>query len=191
MIISPKKILELNQKYNLIENLSERESKQPEGVGFDIRVGEIYSMSGSGYLGIEERRTPDIKKVADIKNGDKKFVLQPGDFVIVKTIEKVNLPSEKVVVEEGKEPTLIMIHIYARSTLHRSAIHFMGTKTDPGYSGELTFALANMGKSKFELELGARIVNIVFMQVIGDMHRAYEGQWKGGRVSTSGTEKQN
>ena len=67
----------------------------------------------------------------------------------------------------------------------------MGTKTDPGYNGELTFAMANLGGSKFEMDLGARVANIVFMQVIGDLHRAYEGQWKGGRVATGVLEKQN
>ena len=41
MIISAKKIIELNKKYKLIENLSERELT-PEDVGIDIRVGEVY-----------------------------------------------------------------------------------------------------------------------------------------------------
>jgi hypothetical protein len=42
MIISAKRILELNSEYHFIENLDKRELN-PEGVGFDIRVGEIYS----------------------------------------------------------------------------------------------------------------------------------------------------
>ncbi len=67
----------------------------------------------------------------------------------------------------------------------------MGTKTDPGYTGELTFALANLGNMEFRLELGARFANLMFVQVTGDVKRAYEGQWKGGRVSTEGKEKQN
>jgi len=180
----------LNEKHRLIDNLSEREHN-PEGVGFDIRVGEIYKMSGKGYLGVEQRKTPDIKKVADIKNGDKKFTLLPNQFVVIKTMESVNLPSKKIVVEKGKKPVHIMIHVYPRSTLQRSGILLMGTKTDPGYSGELTFAMANLGGSKFEMDLGARVANIVFMQVIGDLHRAYEGQWKGGRVGTGALEKQN
>ena len=95
MIISARRILELNEKYKLIENLSEREHN-PEGVGFDIRVGEIYKMSGKGYLGIEDRKTPDIKKVADIKNGDKKFTLMPNQFVVIKTMENVNLPLKRL-----------------------------------------------------------------------------------------------
>ena len=45
MIISAKKILELNKKYRLIENLAERELN-PEGLGIDVRVGEVYRLEG-------------------------------------------------------------------------------------------------------------------------------------------------
>ncbi|RLC76997.1 MAG: hypothetical protein DRI61_12310 [Chloroflexi bacterium] len=189
MIISAKKVIELNKKYNLIENLSERELT-PEGVGIDIRVGEVYKIEGEGYLGVIERKTPEVRKIADIRQGDEKIVLSPGEFVLVKTIEKVNIPGEKIVIEEGEEPAYLMLDVYPRSTLQRCGIYFMGTKTDPGYSGELTFALVNIGNSSFILELGARIANLVFKQVKGEICKPYEGQWKGGRVGTEGLEKQ-
>ena len=88
------------------------------------------------------------------------------------------------------EPMYLSLHVYPRSTLQRCGIYLMATKTDPGYTGELTFALSNLGNMPFRLELGARFANIVFLQVIGDIQRAYERQWKGGRVSTGGMEKQ-
>ncbi len=61
--------------------------------------------------------------------------------------------------------------------------------TDPGYFGELTFAMCNMGKCDFRLEMGARIVRMVFFEV-GEVFSQYRGQWKGGRVTTDGKEKQ-
>lgn len=189
MIISARKVMELNKKYKLIEKLSERELN-PEGIGIDVRVGEVYELRGEGYLGIDKRRTPDIEKIADIQRGDKKVTIKPGSLVLIKTIEKVNVPSEKIIVEEGKEPVFLMLDVYPRSTLQRCGVYFMGTKTDPGYFGELTFALANVGNSTFTLDLGARVVNLVFKQVIGDIYRAYEGQWRGGRVATEGLEEQ-
>jgi deoxycytidine triphosphate deaminase len=189
LIVSAKTVLELNEKYRLITNLAEREHS-PEGTGFDIRAGEIYRIKGDGYLGVEDRKTPDIEKVADVRKGDKRFVLMPGEFVLVKTMESVNLPPEKIAAEEGGKPAFLTIHIYPRSTLQRCGVFLMATKTDPGYSGELTFGMANMGESRFELELGARIANLVFVQVAGDLHRAYGGQWKGGRVSAEKVERQ-
>ena len=189
MIISAKKVLELNKKYKLIENLSKRELN-PEGVGLDIRVGEVYKIEGKGYLGVDIRKTPEVRKIADIRQGDKRVVLSPGEFVLVKTIEKVNVPSTKIVIEEDEDPIYLMLDVYPRSTLQRCGIYFMGTKSDPGYYGELTFGLVNIGNAPFELELGARIANLVFKVVKGDICRPYDGQWKGGRVGTEGFEKQ-
>lgn len=79
MIISARKIIELNKKYNLIENLSERELN-PEGVGIDVRVGEVYKLKGAGFLGVKERRTPEVEKIADAKQGDKKNHVEAGGF---------------------------------------------------------------------------------------------------------------
>lgn len=191
MILSTKMVLTLNKKYKLIENLSEREASNAEGVGMDLRVGEVYRLEGEGFLGVSERKTPEERKIADIKEGSKEIILEPGDYVLVKTMEKVNLPSDKIVIEEGAAPAHIMLDVHPRSTLQRCGIYFMGTKTDPGYSGELVFALTNLGRSSFRLEMGARIANVTFEQVAGDIVRPYDGQWKGGRVSAKKTEKQN
>ncbi|MDA2935634.1 hypothetical protein MYX06_00225 [Patescibacteria group bacterium AH-259-L05] len=189
MIISAKKIIELNKKYNLIENLDKRELT-PEGVGIDIRVGEVYKLKEKGYLGVEKRNTPDVEKIADIHRGDKKVILKPGDFVLIKTIEKVNVPGKKIVITKGRSPALLMLDVYPRTTLQRSGIYLRATKIDPGYFGQLIFGLANVGNQTFEFELGARIANLVFKEVVGGLSRAYEGQWQDGRVSTDGIEKQ-
>lgn len=189
MILSAKKILELNKNYRLIDNLSERELNNPEGVGIDIRVGEVFKLKGNGFLGVEERNSSDIELVADIKKGDKEIIIKPGDYLLVKTIEKITSPSEKVEVEDGRR-VYLMPDVYPRSTLQRCGIFLITTKTDPGYSGELTFALVNLSQCEFRLELGARIANIVFHEVVGELHRSYEGQWNSGRVNTSGKEKQ-
>ena len=190
MLISTLKVLELNKRYNLIENLDERETENPEGVGIDIRAGEFYKLTSEGYLGVKDRKSSDIEKIADIKKGDKEVIIKPKEYLLVKTIEKFNIPGEKIKLDEKSEPTYISLHVYPRSTLQRCGVYLMATKTDPGYTGELTFALANLSDKPFRLELGARIANIVFMQVAGDIQRAYEGQWKGGRVSTGKLEKQ-
>ena len=116
MIITPKKVLELNDQYHLITNLSEREKNQPEGVGFDLRIGEIFRIKGSGYLGAENRKTPDSIKVAEFTER-RKFTLKPGEFVLVSTIEEVNLPSEKIRVTKSAKPTHLAITIYPRTTL--------------------------------------------------------------------------
>lgn len=185
MTLSALKVLELNQKYKLIENLSDRELNNPEGVGIDIRVGEVYEIEGDGFLGVTERKMPNIKIIASTAKGDKEVVMNPGDYLLVKTIEKFNIPSEKVEIEKGVHKYLTPI-INPRSTLQRCGIGLFKTKTDPGYSGELTFGIANLGKQKFTFELGSRMFNVLIQEVTGDISRAYSGQNQGGRVTSDG-----
>lgn len=187
MVLTASKVLELREEHGLIENLADRELENPEGVGLDIRFGDVYRLEGDGFLDRDDRKTPETKKIIEEGSGNK-LVLEPGDYVLVKTLETVDVPSEKI--EVDGEETHLWLDVYPRSTLQRSGIYFKGTKTDPGYNGELIFALANLGPATFELQEGSRIANLVFKTSTGDLERAYEGQWKGGRVETGGTEEQ-
>ena len=64
MIIGPKILLHLVKTKNLVENLSKRELTEPEGAGFDLRLGEVHEIvGGKAFLGEEERETPKIKSI--------------------------------------------------------------------------------------------------------------------------------
>ena len=87
------KIITTCQDKKLVEGLSERELTNPEGAGFDLRLGEVYKISGEAFLGEEHRKTPDINSIEKFEAGRKKSIkIKPGDFYLVKTIEKINLP---------------------------------------------------------------------------------------------------
>ncbi len=93
MIIGPKKLLQLVKTKKLVENLAEREVINPEGAGFDLRLGELYKISGDAFIGIEERQTPKITLIAHYKKGKKtSHTIKPGEFYLMTTIEKVNTP---------------------------------------------------------------------------------------------------
>lgn len=194
MPLSAIKILELNPKYHLVEGLCERDLQNPEGVGLDLRVGEVYSLEGKdGFLGVDTRVTPNPIILANIdRDGNKRMTLKPGEFILVKTIETITAPAEKVLYEEGEPARYLMPHVYPRSTLQNCGVALYCTKTDPGYSGQLRFGVANHGTRNFDFELGARMFNIVFFPVFGELKRAYEGQWQGGkRAGIDKIEKQN
>jgi len=162
----------------LVENLSERELKNPEGAGFDIRIGELYEMKGRGFLGVEERETPKIKLVAKYDGKRcKKVFLKPRTYYLMKTIEKLNLPEN------------LLALFTPRSTLYRSGVYIFGGQTAPGYQGELTTGIYNFRNEKFELEMGSRVMHIMFFEVKGKTN-LYRGQWQGGRVTTKKKEKQ-
>lgn len=157
----------------LVENLCDRELQNPEGAGFDLRVGEVFTFEeGEAFLGENERHTPKTNSIARY-NQEKDVILKPGDFVLVKTIERVNLPDD------------IAAIFRPRSTLQRCGIGLFTATASPGYCGELTFGMYNFGKNNFRLELGARIVHIIFFKTTDNISE-YRGQWQGGRVSTEG-----
>lgn len=181
MILGINKLHQLIKDINLVDGLCGRELNNPEGAGFDLRLAEVYSIEGAGFLGVEKRETPKIELLA--KNDDSKneeenaYVFKPGEYYLVKTMETVNLPT-----------TLSGI-IFPRTTLFRSGLALFNGVVQPGYSGELTFGLANLGKSNIKVSFGARVVHITFHEVLGEGNE-YRGQWQGGRVATEGEEVQ-
>lgn len=178
MVLGIDKLLELVEKKQLVENLSERELKNPEGAGFDLRVGEIYKIKGVGFLGIEERSTPRAELIARyVPQEPKKVFLRGGVYYLLKTVENVNLPENILAISTP------------RSTLFRSGVYVFGGQVPPGYRGGLTMGIYNFRDQDFELEMGARVIHIMFFQVQGKTN-LYRGQWQGGRVSAPKKEKQ-
>ncbi|MCD4762011.1 hypothetical protein K8R32_03575 [bacterium] len=184
MIIGIKKLHELVRDNKLVENLCERELKSPEGAGFDLRLAEIFELDNKTdnyFLGINERNTPNVISVAindESKNEiENSFVFKPGKYYLIKTIERVNLPT-----------TLSGI-IFPRTTLFRSGLALFNGIVQPGYCGELTFGICNLGKSNIKISFGARVVHITFHEVLGEGNQ-YRGQWQHGRVATDGKETQ-
>lgn len=179
MVLGTKVLLKLVKEKKLVEDLSERELTNPEGAGFDFRLGEVFELSGKGFLGITERQTPEAKSIAKFNPMKKtSFVFKPHKYYIVKTIEKVNVPEDMAVL------------FRPRGTLFRCGAALYTGVTDPGYSGELNFALVNHSDLDFEIELGARIVFAMFYGVRGGVVSKYRGQWQGGRTATSKKETQ-
>ncbi|MEA2006962.1 MAG: 2'-deoxycytidine 5'-triphosphate deaminase [Patescibacteria group bacterium] len=179
MILGVKRLKELTEKEKLVENLCERERVNPEGAGYDLRMGEVFELKGEGFLGIEERDTPDIKSVAkfDKNEPEEGFVFEPGKYYLMKTVEKLNLPID------------LTANIFSRGTLFRCGVKLYIGIVHGGYQGELTFGICNHAANNVKISLGARVAHIIFQEVRGEANH-YRGQWQGGRVTTNGKEKQ-
>ncbi len=178
MVLGPKELLKLVKKIKLVEHLSKRELTNPEGAGFDLRLGEVFRISGDAFLGETHRKTADVESIVTYEAGKKKSIkIKPGDFFLVKTIEKINLPIDLSAV------------ILPRTTTFRSGLFLRTGPIQPGYQGELTFGLKNEGPIIVEIEMGARFVHVLFHQIKG-VGSKYRGQWQGGRVTATKKEKQ-
>lgn len=178
MILGVDKLLQLVREKRLVEGLCERELTNPEGCGFDLCLGKVHRIIGKGFMGLTERDSANAEEV--LAYDPKKLqsiLIQPGESYLVTTVEKVNMPKN------------LTANMWLRSTLYRSGIIMSGGNVAPGYCGELSFLLFNAGKAEMQIELGARIVHIMFFEVNGQT-AVYRGQWKGGRVATSKPEIQ-
>jgi len=165
VVLGYDKIVELIKNGLLIENVDEK-NIQPSGV--DLRVKRIYRLREGGYLGTNDRKTPDVDSVSD-RPGEK-FRLEPNEFVLVETMEKVNMP---------KDITGIVL---PRSSLFRCGVSLHTAVVDPGFQGTLTFGMKNLSEFPFEIEIGSKIGQIVFEEVRGNV-KLYDGKYQGGKVT--------
>jgi len=178
MILGPKKLLQLVKEINLVEGLSERELTNPEGAGFDLCLGEVYKISGDAFLGETHRKTADIKLIEEYKQGETRTIeIKPGEYYLVTTIEKVNMPLN------------LTANFKPRTTTFRSGLFLRTGNVAPGYSGKLTFGLKNEGPVIVTMEMGCRFVHMQIEEVKGEGSQ-YRGQWQGGRVAATKKERQ-
>jgi deoxycytidine triphosphate deaminase len=178
MILGPKQLLHLVKTKNLVENLALRELTEPEGAGFDLRLGKVYAIEGRAFLGEIHRETPEITLVSSYVEGKTtSIVFKPGDFYLVQTIESVNMPAN------------LTANFKPRTTTFRCGLFLRTGNVAPGYRGALTFGMKNEGPIEVTIEMGARFVHVQFEEVKGG-GSLYRGQWQGGRVTTGGKEKQ-
>lgn len=178
MILGIDELLRRVKEENLVENLSERELTNPEGAGFDLRIGRVFRLTSQGFLGVDERETPKVELAASYDPARRQsFTMKPGEYFLTETVETFRMPLDVLAIAKP------------RTTLHRSGILTRVSVVDPGYSGTIHPALFNAGPAPFVIELGARYINVMFFEIKG-VASAYRGQWQGGRTTTQTREAQ-
>ena len=91
------------------------------------------------------------------------FILHPGDFVLGTTVERLDVPDDLIARVEG------------RSSLGRLAvvIHATAGIVDPGYRGQVTLELSNLGTAPVALTPGMRISQVIFTELKSAAERPY------------------
>lgn len=111
--------------------------------------------------------------VRDPRNPDSPelFRLEPGDFVLASTVERVRIPRRLVGRLEG------------RSSLGRLGIvvHVTAGYIDPGFEGRITLEIANLNPNPVLLVPGMRIaqLSLLRMQTPCTEATAYQGKYQG------------
>lgn len=109
-----------------------------------------------------ESETDEYVSTTTVADGGQ-FILHPGDFVLGTTKERVAIPPDLLATVEG------------RSSLGRLAIviHATAGIVDPGYEGQITLELSNLGTAPVALLPGMRVSQLVFTKLTSPAARPY------------------
>ena len=89
----------------------------------------------------------------DLRVGEE-VVLQKGRCTLVHSLEHVEMPRD------------IAATLRCRSSFARRGVLIGGGFVDPGFRGQLTLCLVNMGEEEIPLTVGDRVVQMVLHEVL-------------------------
>ena len=173
MILSDADILRrLDEGDLVIEPLADPEIQvQPASV--DLRLGrEFLEFQHANIPCIHPNSEQEVDEYVDethVEEGGE-YILHPGDFVLGTTVERVAIPDD------------LIAHVEGRSSLGRLAIvvHATAGLCDPGYEGQITLELSNLGTAPVALTPGMRISQLTFTELKTPAERPY-GEERGSK----------
>lgn len=124
----------------------------------DLRLGNIFRIfeySKNPYIDPSKKDySNEITREVKIKNGEK-FIIQPGDFVLAMTLERVIIPKD------------LMGRLEGRSSLGRLGlvVHSTASIFDPGWDGKPVLELGNLGRMAISLTSSMRICAMTFEEL--------------------------
>lgn len=107
--------------------------------------------------------------------GDAGFALEPGQFILARTVERVTFP-----ILDGNRGSLAA-RVEGRSSLARLGllVHFTAPTIHAGFSGTITLEMINLGPSPVVLKPYMRICQLIIEEVSGIPYRSdsrFQGQ---------------
>ena len=141
----------------VVEPLADPELQiQPASV--DLRLGrEFLEFQRTNIPCIHPNSEQEVDEYVEetYVEEDGEFILPPGDFVLGTTKERIEVPPDLLGTVQG------------RSSLGRLAIviHATAGIVDPGYRGQITLELSNLGTAPVALNPDMRISQVIFTEL--------------------------
>ncbi|SMO76353.1 dCTP deaminase [Halorubrum cibi] len=166
MILSDADILDRLAAGDLVVEPLADVDQQVQPASVDLRLGER-------FLEFQRTNIPCIHPTEADEVGEyvtettvpegEEFILHPGDFVLGTTTERVEIPDD------------LVAHVEGRSSLGRLAIvvHATAGLCDPGYKGQITLELSNLGTAPVALSPGMRVSQLTFTELKSPADRPY------------------
>lgn len=152
-------IQKMSQEKGLIEPFVDRQVR--DGVisyglssyGYDMRLADEFKIPdtshGAGQSIIDPKQSGSVK-FTDFK-GDS-IVLQPGQFVLGRSVEYFRIPRD------------ILTIAYGKSTYARSGVFCNITPFEPEWEGFVTLMIANCGPLPVRVYANEGIAQVIFLQ---------------------------
>ncbi len=133
----------------------------------DLHLGNVFKVYEHSKFAVLDPKNPESfrnnMRTITIE-GAEPFMVQPGEFALGVTQEKISVPDDLVVRVEG------------RSSLGRLGIivHSTAGFVDPGFSGTITLEISNLNRLPVALYPGMRICQIAFMKMTSPAETPYD-----------------
>jgi dCTP deaminase len=166
MILSDGDILDRLGDGDLVVEPLDDLDLQVQPASVDLRLGrEFLEFQRTNISCIHPNAEEEVDEYVNetvVDDGDE-FVLHPGDFVLGTTHERVEIPPD------------LIAHVQGRSSLGRLAVvvHATAGVVDPGYRGQITLELSNLGTAPVALTPGMRISQLIFTELKHAAERPY------------------
>jgi dCTP deaminase len=126
-------------------------------------IFKIYEHSKFAVLDPKKAETFRNNMRTVVVEAGEPFIVQPGEFVLGVTRERIRVPDDLVVRVEG------------RSSLGRLGIivHSTAGFVDPGFRGTLTLEISNLNRLPIALYPGMRICQVAFLKMSSPAETPY------------------
>ena len=166
MILSDRDIRSRLRVGDLVIGPLADEAVQIQPASVDLRLAEELIIFHPAQVACLDPRDPSTlaRATEHVRvEPDQGFILNPGEFVLGCTVERVRIPGDLVGVVDG------------RSSIGRLAIvvHATAGFIDPGFEGQITLELSNLGRIPVRLYPGTRLAQIVLHQLTSPAEAPY------------------
>jgi dCTP deaminase len=161
-VLSDRTIRRLVDDGRLVVDPWDPELVQPASV--DLRLGDSFRVFHNHRVTAIDLRDPPTNLTEEVVVPDEvPFAIHPGEFVLGRTLEYVEIPDDVVARIEGK------------SSLGRLGliVHATAGFVDPGFRGTLTLEITNLTRVPIKLYAGLLIAQLSFMALDAPAERPY------------------
>lgn len=130
---------------------------------YDLRLGEIFRYKKSASPIDISKEKPGLAKLK------LPYVLKPGEHIVGRTIEEVEMPMD------------LMGVCYPRGHAYRLGINILCSITPPNFKGKLVFGIQNLSQNKIVVNKDLNLLQISFYELKGDPI-PFEASYMGGKL---------